>query len=249
MCSSDLDPGEVAGVNNRAELAAAWARIRAVRNRQLMLEGVSMYHSESVDVDFGVEVGPDTVIEGEARLAGRTRVGRGCRIGSGCVVEDTTIEDDVRLHPHCVLESAVVATGCSVGPFAHLRPGAVLEAGAKVGNFVELKKTVLGEGSKANHLSYLGDASIGKKVNVGAGTITCNYDGYKKYRTVIEDGVFIGSDTQRVAPVKLGKECVVAAGTTVTEDVPEGALAISRPMQKNIPGYTERKKSKVKSQK
>jgi len=239
------DPGEVAGINNRAELADAWDRIRAVRNRALMISGVSMPQPAAVDVDFGVTVGPDTVLEPGVSLRGTTRVGSGCSIGAGSVVVDCSIADRVNVLPYCVLESSVIGEGCALGPFAHTRTGTVLKDGAKMGNFVETKKTVLGKGSKANHLSYLGDADIGEKVNVGAGTITCNYDGYKKYRTVIEDGVFIGSDTQLVAPVKVGKDAVVAAGTTVTKDVPPGALAITRVEQVHREGYSARKRKRM----
>lgn len=234
---------EVAGVNNRAELADATQSIRRRRNRALMVSGVSMPQPETVDVDFGVTVGPDTTLEAGVALRGKTRVGPHCHIGRGSVIVDSTIAEHTLVKPYCMLESSDIRQGCTVGPFAHTRPGTVLEPGAKVGNFVETKKTVLGAGSKANHLSYLGDAVIGKKVNVGAGTITCNYDGYNKFKTVLEDGVFIGSDTQLVAPVTVGANAVVAAGTTVTRDVPPGALAISRVEQVHREGYAEKKKA------
>ncbi len=243
------DAGEVAGVNNRAQLAEVTARIRTARNLRLMLDGVGMPHPESVDVDFGVEVGPDTLLEANVHLRGKTRIGSGCTIGTGSVIVDTTLADDVTVEPYCVLESSEIAEACKLGPFAHTRPGTVLHRKAKVGNFVETKKTTLGEGAKANHLSYLGDATIGKAVNVGAGTITCNYDGYRKYPTVIEDGAFIGSDTQLVAPVRVGRDAVVAAGTTVTLDVPDGALAISRVSQANREGYAEEKRQRMEDEK
>ncbi|MBM4353054.1 MAG: UDP-N-acetylglucosamine diphosphorylase/glucosamine-1-phosphate N-acetyltransferase [Deltaproteobacteria bacterium] len=236
------DAGEVEGVNNRAELASVTHRIRSERNHALMLAGVGMPHPESVDVEFGVEVGPDVLLEANVALRGRTKVAPGCRIGDGSILEDTQLAEGVKVLPYCVLESSEIGPGCAVGPFAHTRPGTVLRKGARIGNFVETKKTVLGEGSKANHLSYLGDADIGKAVNVGAGTITCNYDGYSKFKTVIEDGVFIGSDTQLVAPVTVGREAVIAAGTTVTHDVPAGALAISRVDQANREGYSAQRK-------
>jgi bifunctional UDP-N-acetylglucosamine pyrophosphorylase/glucosamine-1-phosphate N-acetyltransferase len=238
------DADELQGVNNRVELAAVTQRIRSGRNRALMLAGVGMPHPESVDVEFSVTVGPDTVLEANVALRGKTSVGTGCRIGNGTIIEDSRLAEGVKVLPYCVLESSDIGPGCGVGPFAHTRPGTVLQKGAKIGNFVETKKTVLGEGSKANHLSYLGDASIGAAVNVGAGTITCNYDGYSKFKTVIEDGVFIGSDTQLVAPVTVGKEAVIAAGTTVTRDVPPGALAISRVDQANRDGYAELRKQR-----
>jgi len=240
------DPADVAGVNNRVELAEAAARVRRERNRELMLAGVGMPHPESVDVDFGVTVGADTILEANVALRGTTSVGSHTFIGRGNIVVDTTIGDHVRIQPYCVLESSIIELGCNVGPFAHTRPGTLLEQSAKVGNFVETKKTVVGAGSKASHLSYLGDAVIGKKVNVGAGTITCNYDGYNKFRTVLEDGVFVGSDTQLVAPVTVGKDAVIGAGTTVTKDVPPGALAVSRVEQVHREGYAARKKEGAK---
>ena len=240
------DPADVAGVNNRVELAEAAARVRNERNRELMLAGVGMPHPESVDVDFGIEVGLDTILEANVALRGATTVGSHTFIGRGNIVIDTTIGDHVRIQPYCVLESSVIELGCNVGPFAHTRPGTVLEQSAKVGNFVETKKTVIGAGSKASHLSYLGDAVIGKKVNVGAGTITCNYDGYNKFQTVLEDGVFVGSDTQLVAPVTVGRDAVIGAGTTVTRDVPPGALAISRVDQVHREGYADKKKQSEK---
>jgi len=240
------DPGEVAGINNRAELADVTERIRSQRNRSLMVSGVGMPQPGTVDVDFSAEVGHDTVLEPGVSLRGKTRIGAHCTVGQGTVVVDCTIGDNVEVLPYCVLESSIIEDGCGVGPFAHTRTGTVLKAGAKMGNFVETKKTVLGPGSKANHLSYLGDATIGSGVNVGAGTITCNYDGYKKYPTRIDDGAFIGSDTQLVAPVTVGKDAVVAAGTTVTRDVPPGALALSRVEQVHRDGYAAKKRGRMK---
>ena len=237
------DPGEVTGVNNRAELADATRRIRTARNRELMVSGVTMPFPDTVEVEFWVEIGPNTHIDAGVALRGKTRVGSHCRIGRGTVVVDCQIGDYVRVLPYCMLEDSRIRLGCSVGPFAHTRPGTVLEQNAKVGNFVETKKTTLGAGSKANHLSYLGDAEIGPHVNVGAGTITCNYDGVNKYRIVLEEGVFVGSDTQLVAPVRVGRDAVIAAGTTVTSDVPPGALCISRVEQVNRLGYAEKKKA------
>ncbi|MBT3224175.1 MAG: bifunctional UDP-N-acetylglucosamine diphosphorylase/glucosamine-1-phosphate N-acetyltransferase GlmU, partial [Proteobacteria bacterium] len=162
---------------------------------------------------------------------------------------DTNLADNVRVQPYCVLESTVVASSCNLGPFAHTRPGTVLEEGAKVGNFVETKKTTIGKGAKASHLSYIGDATVGAKANIGAGTITCNYDGYRKFPTHIGEGAFIGSDTQLVAPVNVGDHAVVAAGTTVTKDVPAGALAVSRVEQANRPGYSEAKRRRMERDK
>jgi bifunctional UDP-N-acetylglucosamine pyrophosphorylase/glucosamine-1-phosphate N-acetyltransferase len=166
-------------------------------------------------------------------------VGTGCRIDAGSILRDTAVGDGVHIKPYTVAEQTTLAEGATAGPFAHLRPGTVLGKNAKVGNFVETKKTQLGAGSKANHLSYLGDCWIGEDVNVGAGTITCNYDGTNKHKTVLEDGVFIGSDTQLVAPVTVGARATIAAGTTVTHDVPPGALAVSRTKQTIREGYDE----------
>ncbi len=239
------DPSEVAGVNDRAQLADVTRRIRATRNHGLMVSGVGMPLPESVDVDFDASVGPNTVLEANVQLRGNTVVGSNCVIGTGSVLVDTVVADNVVVLPYCMLESSDIGAGCKVGPFAHTRPGTVLQAGAKVGNFVETKKTTLGKGAKASHLSYLGDAVVGAGANIGAGTITCNYDGYKKYPTVIGDGAFIGSDTQLVAPVNVGADAVVAAGTTVTCDVPQGALAMSRVEQVNHPGYAVKKRARM----
>jgi bifunctional UDP-N-acetylglucosamine pyrophosphorylase/glucosamine-1-phosphate N-acetyltransferase len=193
-----------------------------------------------------VRIAPDAVLGDDCRLHAGVELRHGCVLGRGVEVEtgsvltSTRLDDGARVLPYSVLDGAIVGRGAVVGPFARLRPGAVLAAGAHVGNFVELKNTTLGEGSKANHLSYLGDADIGRRVNVGAGTITCNYDGYAKYRTTIDDDVLIGSDTQLVAPVRVGARAVVGAGTTVTDDVPPGALALTRAGKTHVEGYRDR---------
>ncbi len=237
---------EVSGINNRAEFASLLALLRAKRNRELMESGVGMPHPDSVDVDFGVTVGADTTLEASVAIRGRCAIGAGCLVDRGSVLVDTTLADNVEVLPYCMLEGSVVHNGVHIGPFAHTRAGTVLMENSKVGNFVETKKTILGPGSKANHLTYLGDSTIGAKVNIGAGTITCNYDGYKKYQTILEDGVFIGSDTQLVAPVRVGKDAVVGAGTTVTKDVPAGALATSRVDQQHREGYSAAKRERMK---
>jgi len=172
-----------------------------------------------------------------------TRIGRACEIQAHVRIADAEIGDHVNINSFCVIVESRIANGAAVGPFAHLRPASAVGEGAKIGNFVELKKTSLGAGSKVNHLAYLGDATIGDKVNVGAGTITCNYDGEKKHQTIIEDGAFIGSDSQLVAPVRIGKGAYVAAGSSITQDVPDGALGIARARQNNIEGWVERKKA------
>jgi bifunctional UDP-N-acetylglucosamine pyrophosphorylase/glucosamine-1-phosphate N-acetyltransferase len=235
---------EVSGVNDRAQLAWSAARLRERRLSALMREGVSVVDPAITYVDEGVEIGPDSVLEPLVSLRGKTRLGRGVEVGQGCVLVDVEVEDGARILPYCHLHDAKLGKGAIVGPFARLRPGAQVSERAHVGNFVELKKTVLGKGSKANHLSYLGDAVIGEGVNVGAGTITCNYDGKKKHVTVIEDGAFIGSDTQFVAPVTVHKGAYVGTGTTVREDVPAGSLAVSAGKQRNIEGWVEKKGKK-----
>ena len=234
------DPTVVAGVNDRAQLAAVERYMRLRRNHQLMQDGVTMRDPESVRVETSVNVGRDTVLGAGVELYGRTIIGEGTRIDAGCVVTDCVIGDNVHLKPYVVATGAMFDEGAALGPFAHARPGTHLRQDAKVGNFVETKKAVIGVGSKASHLTYLGDCEVGARVNIGAGTITCNYDGVAKHQTIIEDGVFIGSDTQLVAPVRVGANATIGAGTTVTGDVPDGALVLSRAAQVNREGYYER---------
>ncbi|HEY2028268.1 MAG TPA: bifunctional UDP-N-acetylglucosamine diphosphorylase/glucosamine-1-phosphate N-acetyltransferase GlmU [Myxococcales bacterium] len=238
------EEGEVAGVNDKAQLAQSAAQLRERKNLQLMKDGVVIVDPAVTYVDEGVEVGADTVLEPLVSLRGKTRIGKGARIGQGCVLIDVEVSDGAEVFPYSHLLESKVGGQALVGPFARLRPGAQVGERAHVGNFVELKKTVLGNGSKASHLSYLGDSVIGEGVNIGAGTITCNYDGKKKHVTTIEDGAFIGSDTQLIAPVTVKKGAYVGTGTTVREDVPEGALAVSAGKQRNIEGWVEKKKSK-----
>jgi bifunctional UDP-N-acetylglucosamine pyrophosphorylase/glucosamine-1-phosphate N-acetyltransferase len=204
------------------------------------LAHVTFRDPDSTIVEPGVEIGVDVELGRNVSLRGRTRIGHGTRIDDGCILTDTDVGAGVQIKPYCIATEAVIGPGAIIGPFAHMRPGTLLGQDVHLGNFVETKKTVIGRGSKANHLSYLGDTIIGEKVNVGAGTITCNYDGYKKFQTVIEDGAFIGSDSQLVAPVKIGKRAVVGAGTTVTRDVPAGALALSRAPQIEKLGYADK---------
>ena len=240
---------EVSGVNDRAQLAFAGAQLRQRKNAQLMKDGVTLLDPAVTYVDEGIEVGPDSVLEPLVSLRGKTRVGRGVRIGQGCVIVDSEIADGAEILPYSHVQEARIGPRAIVGPFARLRPGAQLAEQAHVGNFVELKKTVLGKGSKANHLTYLGDAVIGEGVNVGAGTITCNYDGANKHQTTIEDGAFIGSDTQLIAPVTVGKGAYVGTGCTVREDVPSGSLAVSAGKQRNIEGWVEKKAPRKTSKK
>jgi len=196
-----------------------------------MAEGVTIFYPATCVIDCEVEVGADTVIEPFVQILGKTRIGSGCRVRSYSVISNSEVADEVTIRPGCVLEGARVGVGAVLGPYSHLRPGSEIGEGAHVGNFVETKKIKLGKGSKANHLTYLGDAEIGANVNIGAGTITCNYDGVNKHTTVIEDGVFIGSDSTLVAPVRVGKGAYVGAASCVTDDVPEDSLVIGRARQ------------------
>jgi bifunctional UDP-N-acetylglucosamine pyrophosphorylase/glucosamine-1-phosphate N-acetyltransferase len=237
-------PAEVFGVNSRVELAEVAAILRHARNEGLMESGVTLMDPESTFVGFDVTIGPDTVLYPNVHLEGQTSIGSNCVIYPGVRVTDSAIEDDVVLNNGCVISESRVRTGARLGPYAHIRPQSDVGEHAHVGNFVELKKTTLGSGSKANHLAYLGDATIGAKVNVGAGTITCNYDGKTKSPTIIEDGAFIGSDTQLIAPVKIGKGAYVAAGSSITEDVPADSLAIARGKQVNKEGWVSKRKQK-----
>ena len=238
------DAREVMGVNSRKELAEVTAIMNGDRLDALMADGVTVIDPASTWVGPDVAVGADTVLHPNVYLEGTTRIGRGCVIHSGVRIADSVLDDGVVVNNFCVILQSRIASGAHVGPFAHIRPQSDVGEGAHVGNFVELKKTTLGRGSKANHLSYLGDATIGERVNVGAGTITCNYDGTLKHPTVIEDGAFIGSDTQLVAPVRVGAGAYVAAGSSIVEDVPPGALAITRGRQVNKPGWVAAKKTK-----
>jgi bifunctional UDP-N-acetylglucosamine pyrophosphorylase/glucosamine-1-phosphate N-acetyltransferase len=235
------NPDEIRGINSRIELAAVSRIMRDQKNAELMAAGVTIEDPATAYIDRGVTIGADTILHPGVSLEGRTTIGAGCEIHSGVRIVNSQIGDRVQVFNHCVIADARVADEVNIGPFAHLRNQADVRAHARVGNFVELKKTVLGSGSKAMHLAYLGDAIIGEKVNVGAGTITCNYDGVNKNTTVIEDGAFVGSDSQLIAPVTVGKGAYVGSGTTIREDVPAGALAISAGKQRNIEGWVEKK--------
>ena len=231
------DPREIMGVNSRKELAEVSHILHAGRIDALMASGVTVMDPATTYIEPDVSVGPDTILHPGVYLEGRTAIGARCEIHSGVRIVNTTIDDDVVVNNFCVLLDSHVARGAKIGPFAHIRPQSDVGEDAHVGNFVELKKTTLGRGSKANHLAYLGDATIGEKVNIGAGTITCNYDGTLKHPTVIEDGAFIGSDSQLVAPVRVGRGAYVAAGSSITRDVPADALAIARGRQVNKDGW------------
>src|SRR5262245_7385120 len=235
------NPDEIRGVNSRTELGEVGKLVRQKKNEELMAAGVTLVDAATTYVDVDATVGPDTIIHPGVVIEGATVVGSACEIRSNVCLQNATIGDRVTIKSFCVIEGSSIADGAVVGPFAHIRPESTVGEGAKIGNFVELKKTVLGPGSKASHLAYLGDATIGANVNVGAGTITCNYDGVAKHSTVIEDGAFIGSDSQLIAPVRVGKGAYVGAGSSITEDVPAGALGIARARQSNLDGWATRK--------
>jgi len=233
---------EVLGANTIAEMMHLDAAMRLTTARRLMASGVTIFRPETAVIDAEVQVGPDTILEPYVQLLGTTRVGSDCRIRSYSVIQNTTLGDGVTVRNGCIMDSATIADGAILGPYAHLRPESHIGAGAHVGNFVETKKVTLGAGSKANHLNYLGDAVIGTGVNVGAGAITCNYDGVHKHQTTIGDNVFIGSDSTLIAPVTIESDSYVAAGSCITEDVPSGALALGRSHQVTKPGWVNARK-------
>jgi bifunctional UDP-N-acetylglucosamine pyrophosphorylase / glucosamine-1-phosphate N-acetyltransferase len=239
------DANEILGCNTRAHLADVDRIFRARKAAELMEAGVTIYLPETVVIDPEVHAGPDTVIEPGVQLLGKTRIGARCTIQTGSVLRDTRLDDDVLIGAHSALDSSRVADKAHVGPFARLRPGADIRAGAHIGNFVEVKNSVVHEGAKAGHLTYLGDASVGREANIGAGTITCNYDGYAKHQTTIGNRVFIGSDSALVAPVRIGEGAYVAAGSTITENVPPDSLGIARGRQTNKPGWASARRREV----
>ena len=243
MIALSANAEEVLGINSRADLEHAERILQKRIARRWMDHGVTLIDPERIRIEAQVTLSPDVVLYPGVTLSGQTTIGERSVLHA-CSIKDSRIDSDVLIKDYCVMDGAIVESGAIIGPFAHLRPGTLLRRGVHVGNFVEVKKSEIGEGSKANHLSYLGDARIGKRVNVGAGTITCNYDGEKKHETVIEDDVFIGSDTQLVAPVTVGAGSLIAAGSTVTENVAPDSLAISRTKQATILGWAKRKREK-----
>lgn len=238
------NPSEILGSNTRAELVDLDRKMRRDKCIELMAEGVTIFYPETCVIDSDVEVGADTTIEPFVQLLGKTHIGTDCRVRSYSVIQNSAIEDGVVIRTGCVLDGTRVAKDAVLGPYSHLRPGSDIGEGAHVGNFVEIKKVRLGKGSKANHLTYLGDADIGAGVNIGAGTITCNYDGVNKYTTTIEDGVFVGSDSTLVAPVRLGKGSYVGAASCITEDVPPQSLALGRSKQIVKEGWAKEKRAR-----
>jgi bifunctional UDP-N-acetylglucosamine pyrophosphorylase/glucosamine-1-phosphate N-acetyltransferase len=233
------DSREVLGINDRIELAQIEKLLRLRKAVALMGNGVTVVDPQTTYIDPDVEAGPDTVIEPGVRLLGQTRLGRDCHIQSYCTITDSSLADRVTVRPCSVITNSQIDCGVTIGPFAHLREGALIEENARIGNYVEVKKSHVGRGSKALHLTYLGDATLGENINIGAGTITCNYDGVKKNPTIIEDGVFIGSGNMLVAPVRIGQGSFTAAGSTITEDVPPQSLALARSRQVTKQGWAK----------
>ncbi|MEA3543820.1 MAG: bifunctional UDP-N-acetylglucosamine diphosphorylase/glucosamine-1-phosphate N-acetyltransferase GlmU [Thermodesulfobacteriota bacterium] len=239
------DPTEVMGINDRCQLAEAEVLMRWNINANLMFGGVSMPDPTTVYIDNGVEIGIDTILHPNVHLHGKTTIGKNCIIETGVVVVDSQIADGTQLKAGSAIEESQIGPSCKVGPMAHLRPGTILVGHNKIGNFVETKKIRMDEKAQASHLTYLGDAEIGRNVNFGCGTITCNYDGINKHKTIVEDDVFVGSDCQFIAPVKIGRNSLIAAGSTITKDVPADALALSRTEQKVVNGWRLRKQKKT----
>ena len=238
---------EIRGINSRTELAEVTTMVRQQKNEELMAAGVTLIDPATTYIDADVVVGPDTVIYPCVFLEGSTKIGAACEIHSGSRIVNSTIGDRVCVRNHTVVTDSTVDAGAFLGPFAHIRPDSHVGEDVHIGNFVELKKTAMGKGAKANHLAYLGDSTIGAKTNVGAGTITCNYDGVKKHQTVIGAGVFVGSNSTLVAPVTLADGSYIAAGSAVTADVPAGALAIGRARQENKDGWVAKRKEAAKA--
>jgi bifunctional UDP-N-acetylglucosamine pyrophosphorylase/glucosamine-1-phosphate N-acetyltransferase len=238
------DVHEVLGANTIAEMMELDAEMRMRTAQALMAEGVTIFRPETSVIDSTVSVGADTIVEPFVQLLGRTKIGSGCRIRSYSVIEDSTISDDVVVRNGSIITSSLIAKGALIGPYSHLRPESEIGEGAHVGNFVETKKSRMGPGAKANHLSYIGDAEIGAATNIGAGTITCNYDGKAKHRTTIGAGVFVGSDSTLVAPLAIADGSYIAAGSTITEDVPADALALGRARQTTKPDWAKKMRSR-----
>lgn len=236
------DYTEAMGINSKAQLAQAAKIMRQDINSKLMDNGVTLINPDVTYIDATVKIGQDSIVYPNSFISGKTVVGKNCIIGPGCWIEDSVIKDGSNIKAGCYIIQSVVAAACQVGPYAHLRPLTDLKEGAKVGNFVEIKKSTIGKGSKVPHLTYIGDTVMGSKVNVGAGTITCNYDGVNKHQTIIKDDVFIGSNTNFVAPVKIERGARIGAGSTITEDIPSGALSIARARQVNLKTKKEIKK-------
>ena len=234
---------EIMGINNRSELAVAERILQITQAENLMRNGVTLIDPERFDLRGELEIGKDVIIDINVILEGHVKIGNNCIIEAGCVIRNAEIGDNVRIKAFSHIDEAKIASDCQVGPYARLRPGTVLAAGARIGNFVEVKNTTLGAHSKANHLTYLGDATIGANVNIGAGTITCNYDGINKHHTTIGDHAFIGSNTDLVAPLTIGSYATIGAGSTITKDAPPQELTLARAPQKTVVGWKRPEKA------
>jgi bifunctional UDP-N-acetylglucosamine pyrophosphorylase/glucosamine-1-phosphate N-acetyltransferase len=240
------DAGEALGINDRAQLAQVDGIFRERKRSALMAAGVTLIKPETITIDSAVEIGMDTIVEPFAQILGKTTIGENCRIGACSIVQDSALADAVEIGPFTVVNTSTVEHGVTAGPFARLRMDNHVEAGVHIGNFVELKKTRMRAGAKAGHLAYLGDSDIGAEVNIGAGAITCNYDGAKKHPTRIGEGAFVGSNSTLVAPLVIGDGAYVAAGSVVTQEVPSDALAIGRGRQENKPDWARKRRSLAK---
>lgn len=238
------DPDQFIGINTRVDLARSHEMVRRRCLQKWMLEGVTIVDPDTAYIEADVTMGQDTVIHSNCVIQGRTAIGSRCVIGPNCLITGCQIEDEVTIRAFSVVEESRIARGAVIGPFSRLRPHNQILEGARIGNFVEVKKSVIGKGSKANHLAYVGDATLGESVNIGAGTIFCNYDGVNKHPTVVGNGVFVGSNSELIAPLRIGHRAVIGAGSTITGDVPDGSLAVSRLKQKNIRGWEKRKRGK-----
>jgi bifunctional UDP-N-acetylglucosamine pyrophosphorylase/glucosamine-1-phosphate N-acetyltransferase len=236
---------QIIGINNRKALAYSERVLNQRKLNRLMSAGVTIFDPETTYIEQDVTIGKDSIVYPNSFIMNGTKIGKRCIIWNGVIIKDSKLNDGVEVKPYSIIEQSIIGKEAVVGPFARLRPETVLDDNVHVGNFVEIKKSSLGKGTKANHLSYIGDATIGSKVNIGAGTITCNYDGFKKNPTVIEDEAFVGSDTILVAPVRIGRGAITGAASAITKDVPQGALGIERSEQRNIEGYAMKRKSKL----
>jgi bifunctional UDP-N-acetylglucosamine pyrophosphorylase/glucosamine-1-phosphate N-acetyltransferase len=241
------DPGEALGINDRAQLAMVDAIFRERKRSAVMAAGVTLIKPETITIDSAVEIGMDTIVEPFAQLLGNTTVGENCRIGACSIIQDSALADDVQIGAFTMVNTSTLERGVSAGPYARLRMDNHVETGAHIGNFVELKKTRMRARAKAGHLAYLGDSDIGTEVNIGAGTITCNYDGHKKHPTHIGDGAFVGSNSTLVAPLEIGAGSYVAAGSVITQTVPPDALAIGRGRQENKPEWANKRRKLAKN--
>ena len=235
---------EIEGVNNKLQLAQLEREYQMDQARKLMEQGVTLRDPARFDLRGELEVGKDVAIDVNVIFEGKVKLGDGVTIASNNIIKNASIGNNVSIHPNCVIESAIIGDNCDIGPFARVRPDTNLAKGVKIGNFVEIKKASIGEGSKVNHLSYIGDTTMGKGVNIGAGTITCNYDGANKHQTIIGDNAFIGSDSQLVAPVEVGEGATIGAGSTISHDAPKGELTLSRAPQQTRKGWKRPVKKK-----